>query len=295
MLTNDIALEKLWNLRQSSPTSVTSSHWSTVGGSSVIKTSNGWLLHGYAFGNYAPNTLKYKLGHLPKTFLCKKELKKSNCHPDIVKAAYRVLKKQNRLLTYDCVRQMLSLDSILRSVWIPTNVCVIGDGYGFLGSVLKEMGVSKVLSINLNDILFFDMYYTKMAFPEIDTVLMQDKEDYREPGLIFLRAEDFELLEGLSIDLYINICSFQEIEPSITKRYFGLMKTSISPVKYLYSCNREVKTLPDGVITHFSDIPWEETDMIFDEVPIWVNKFPKTKPPFWAHLDGSIRHRLVRL
>ena len=46
------------------------------------------------------------------------------------------------------------------------------------------------------------------------------------------------------IDLFINIASFQEMEPDILSNYFEIISSNKS---ILYHCNRHAKTLSEGL------------------------------------------------
>jgi len=261
-----------------------------------MKLSERWYFYTRGISNFIPSTPLNKTKQLIKTVNSNKLLDKYHVHRLIKAQSKDLARKQGRIHSYDCVRQALALNSIKDFISQTKCVCVIGDGYGYMGTLLKMMYPDMiVVSVNLNKILFFDVFYTRKVLSNTTLTLMQDKEDFGHSKMVFLRAEDYHLLQGLPIDFFINIASFQEMNPSITKQYFYYMNSSSKEKVYLYSCNRIEKTLPDGTITKFQDIPWNCTETLFNELPGWYQNYPISKPPFWKPLDGPVIHRLAIL
>ena len=176
---------------------------------------------------------------------------------------------------------------------------VIGDGYGFMTSLLKmRYPQATVICVNLGKVLMFDAAYTKMACPGENCSLIDKKEDFnnaKQGSVLFLEAEKYELLYSLPVGLFINISSMQELDRNAIKTYFDIMRSS-TVESLFYSCNRIEKELPDGTIIRFDDYPWDKKDeIIIDEKCPWCQKYPVNKPPFWRRLDGPTQHRLVKL
>ena len=175
--------------------------------------------------------------------------------------------------------------------------CVIGDGYGYFTSLLKYLDPNmKIICVNLGRTLFFDVLFTKKGFPDDESTIMESgcKPDSLV-SLNFCEAEHFERLNALPIDLFINIASMQEMDPTIVKAYFNYMRKSSSCEVYFYCCNREKKVLPDYTISEFKEYPWNDAHILLDELCPWYQKFPTSIPPFWKPFDGTTRHRIARL
>lgn len=293
MLLDSEILDYLYK-RIPEPSSVTSSHWQEIGKATVQKINGKWVFRASGISNFVPNNFLNRGRLVIKTKLANRLLNEYNCNDKLKLASVRLAKKQGRIHTHDCVRQALVINSVKDFLSQVKCVCVIGDGYGYLGTLLRiSYPHLKVVSVNLNKILFLDVYYTKKVLPDQSLILMQTKEDFGRCSMTFLRAEDYHLLESQPIDFFINVASFGEMNPRVSKQYFKYAQSSSSEKVYLYSCNREKKILPDGTITTFQDLPWAGTETMFNERPGWYQKYPISKPPFWKPLDGPMRHRLA--
>lgn len=307
MITNESILDYLYQHRQTAQTpNVTSSHWDTIGGSAITPTHGGWQATGRGFGNFIADTMPNRIRYMIRNRLAHGLLRTHGCRSDLVTAGRQVAKAQGRLFNYDCIRQVLALHDILQAIPIPQTICIIGDGHGFMGCLIKQIfPTCQIISVNLAKILFFDVYYTMIVFPRQAAILLTDHTDitgYRlppslsnDPPVLFLTAEDCQLMEGLNIGLFINIASFQEMEPNVINEYFRLMRTSVAATAYLYCCNRETKTLPDGTQVEFENYPWGDAQVVFQGYPEWYRRFPTTRPPFWHQFDGQMYHKLVRM
>ena len=240
---------------------------------------------------------------LPQFLSSRGLAKKYDCLADVWEVGCKVAKEHERILLFDCAKQMLTLSFLLKSLKIKTlseggirNVCIIGDGYGYMGSLIRKFDPKiNVIGVNLGRTLFFDVFYTQKSFPHESAVLFP-KKDSKSSNFMFLEAENYKLLDGLPIDLFINIASMQEMSQEVIVNYFHYMRNSSSVLPYFYCCNRLEKTLPCGEVVKLENYPWRNTDQILiDELCPWYQKFPTNYPPFWKHFDGPIGHRLVRL
>lgn len=179
-------------------------------------------------------------------------------------------------------------------------VCVIGDGYGFLTSLLRifDPGIS-VISVNLGRGLFFDVNQMKCVLPGEKAVLLDADGEVSVPPAqgttYFLEAENYHLLRGLRVDLFFNIASMQEMTKEVIATYFSLMRSSSASPTYFYCCNREIKTLPGGEETRFLDYPWDDAEILADGPCPWYGSQPVAYPPFVQRFAGPLRHRFVRL
>lgn len=207
-------------------------------------------------------------------------------------------------------RHSLTLDFLLENLGSNLNknssVCVIGDGYANMSSLLiASKSVSKVFLINLNKSLLLDLVSLKNTFPNPEFLnsicLVTDKKSLTKSldtkyKIVAISSMNYDLLQYCPLDLVININSMQEIDKHITKNYFDFMrKISAKRKLFFYCCNREVKKLPDGTIISFNEFPWKDCDVIIvDELCPWQKYYYSAYPPFLHKYDDTVRHRLVR-
>lgn len=236
------------------------------------------------FGTIRDNTIKNKFKYSIELALAKGLFDTYQCRFDLIHTGKMIAVRHNRLFDFDCVKQVLALDKILKN--IPTkirSVCIIGDGYGYLMSLVRAVFPDVfIVCINLKEILDIDEQYYRMINPNDSKVVFTDAKDYA-------RIKDYH------INLFINIVGMQEMNPPVIAKYFEYMRASKATNKYFYCCSRREKVLPDGTVTKFSDYPWENSEILLDELCPWYQEYPQSYPPFWKPFDGSIQHRLVKL
>ena len=235
----------------------------------------------------------------------KKRFKKLNrINKEITKVA-------NNSYNLSKLRHTLTLDFLLEVLGPKLkknpNVCVIGDGYAMMSSLLiATKSASKVFLINLNKSLLLDLVSLKNTFPNhqfLESIcLVSDKESLIESfdlkyKVVAISSMNLELLQYCPIDLAINICSMQEMDNHIIKKYFDYMRKIASErTMFCYCCNREVKKLPDGTVIDFFKYPWNDSDdILVDELCPWLQEYYSVYPPFFHSYDGDHRHRLVKL
>lgn len=274
----------------------TSSFWMNLSDSQIVtKTSNKFELSGYGFGEFIKNTFFNNLKNIPSKLFIKKLL--WNCDYQIIKDVRWIAKNSSRLFSYDLARQALILDKLkseLKNLEEKT-FCIIGDGYGVLGCLIKKhFPKSKIISVNLGRILLFDVYYSQLLFSDLKHSLIDLNQNLLLSDFNYIEAEKYMQLK-FNADIFINVCSMGEMDPKDIKNYFKSMREQKNET-FFYSCNRISKKLNDGQIIKFSDYPWHKDDtIIFDELCPWHQKYPKNKPPFICKFDGPIQHRLVNI
>lgn len=292
---------------------VTSSHWHHIGRHKVEIRNGYWFAQGNGFGDcVAPNPWS-RFKFLPRKILMYFIIKKFNCPSYLIEIGRSVADNSERLYDYDCIRQILSLNEILKQLGVNAinythNVlsrksikvaCVIGDGYGYFSTLLKTFAPEiNVISVNLGRTLFFDVLYSQKCLTAQNPVLLKKKDNkyklLEKNTLVFCEAENYHILEGMPIDLFINITSMQEMNPLIINKYFEYIKSSASNPVYFYCCNRLEKMLPDGTVTRFMEYPWTYSTVMLDELCPWFQVYPISRPPFWVRFDGQIQHRFVK-
>ena len=247
------------------------------------------------------------------SYLWKLADKKGIC--SLVKTSLRVTKRMGLFFTYECFRQMCSLVLIRRHLKKRKriNVIIIGDGYGFFSSLIKEIYPdSRILLVDLGWVLLFQTYYCAKAHPDAEhylvtpsAKLVQNQLDY---DFIYCPAENLNLVDSLSFDLAINTISMQEMNKETIEFYFNYLRQNMASQNLFYCCNREKKELPSGDGVEFLKYLWSENDVhLVDEYSPWHTHFvslhtlkngPKLlnfRIPFINYFDGPHRHRLSKL
>lgn len=179
--------------------------------------------------------------------------------------------------------------------------CVIGDGQSnFVSLAIKSNSFSKIISVNLSEVLLSDLDLIEELDLREDIGLATSVSEFRQMlndprfSLIMLRATDSHFLTNSQVDLFVNIASFQEMNQRLVESYFQIIKSNGS---YLYCCNREHKRLYGGEILDFSLYPWGGSETLLDELCPWHKYFYDFKSISLfrrGEYDGSIRHRLAK-
>ena len=146
---------------------VTSSYWRTIGKQTVSKKKNAYQLSGYAFGDYKSKNMINHLKDIPMKILLSLLLKNYHLPDYLLQAGKTILNKSGFLPSVDSYKQLLTYDTILKtlnnidkSIFSQFScICIIGDGYGFLSSLIKLINPNiKIISVNLGRTLFFDVF-----------------------------------------------------------------------------------------------------------------------------------------
>jgi len=220
------------------------------------------------------------------------------------------MERQDRAYSLDVLRQSLTLAFLKRH--IPglngeSVVGVIGDGFAAMTTLLLASGLAKkVVLVNLNKTLLVDLAYFQRWARErsgfgfrlvVDPAGMVESIAAKDVSLIAIQASNHALLRQAPMDLAVNIASMQEMDPPVIAAYFeDLRHASERRQLDFYCCNREEKRLPDGVVTRFSEYPWQSSDQVLvDELCAWHQQYYSMYPPFYRNYDGPARHRLVKM
>jgi len=201
--------------------------------------------------------------------------------------------KSGQIFGYDVTRMALTIEFLERYIGNldSKSFCLIGDGYGRFGSILKSIFPNcKIIYINLGRTLLFDYVYTSKVFPNRNHLVIRTQNELSK-DFSYIEAERYREIK-IEAEIFINIASMQEMNMSTIKDYFSLIKSQSHPI-YFYCANRISKKLPDGSVINFNEYPWEGMKVIVDELCPWHQKFPSIKPPFVGKFDGPIQHRLV--
>ena len=233
----------------------------------------------------------------------------------LIKPSLSLTKRMGLAFNYACFRQICSLALIRDTMRVEGKLkaIIIGDGYGFLASLIKERYPnSLILLVDLGKILLFQAYYCGKAHPTRSHYLLTNSQELNQNKLqhdfIYCPAEHLKMVDSLSFDLAINIASMQEMNQETIEQYFSYLRGHLRQDNLFYCCNREEKIMPGGEVSQFSRYPWSNKDVhLVDEYCPWYTHFlALTKSergptvfgiriPFVNYFDGQIRHRLTVL
>ena len=291
----------------STPEDLISSHWKLQ--HSKVKVGSG-------FGDLQNESVAYKLCSWLTIagYICRLPKRKSLL--EMMPKAMKLARKMGVLFSYDCFRQLCSLNLILQELSHISdkkkNFLVIGDGYGYLSALIEEfVPGSTICLVDLGKTLLFQANYCQIAYPSCSHYLVTKDFDLLScPDVDFLYCpiEYLDKLNILSFDVAINIASMQEMNRKTIGKCFQFLRQNMSSHNLFYCCNREEKKMPGGEISSFFSYPWRNHDVhIVDELCPWHLYFvsmsrEKNGPrlfnvriPFVHYFDGSHRHRLTVL
>lgn len=282
------------------PVELLSSHWRNFSSKINVKIDNNGNIRqfsGYGFGD-----LQYtKLVNRFFNFLC--NLSYFVKLPDkmdlffLCGRAKRNLKIIDSYLSYDCFRQAVSLSVIRKHLKVKEdgafNVLIIGDGYGFLSSLIKSVYPKcRIVLADIGNVLLFQAVNLQKIF--LDSRHCFATDDTKLADFIYCPAEHLEDVEDLKYKLIINVASMQEMDYSVINRYFDYMRKYVARDNLFYCCNRVEKKLPEGEILQFHKYPWVEGDIhLVDEEPQYYKYYMNYKWPFVHFFDGKMHSRLT--
>ena len=221
----------------------------------------------------------------------------------------RIAERQNRIFTHDMMRQILTLafiDAKSDGLQGQDAVLVIGDGYGFLSSlVLAAYPDKKVICVNLTKSLLVDALFVEKGDPAIKFALCDNADELTgalsDPSINFLlvQADNVDILETAPIGLAINVVSMQEMDLPVVEKYFRILRQNPANVTIFYCCNKLMKQLPDKSRIKFENYPWAPDDIVLhDSICTWSQWYYSKRFPFWHYRFGVERiiwHRLANL
>lgn len=281
-----------------------SSHWKKFGAKIDVQIDqSGELkaLKGYGFGDLEkPHFLSKIL-----KYLCNFSYFITSPHKkDLVflsKKARPNLKKIESFLSYDCFRQLCSLCTIRQHFNFGEkesfDILVIGDGYGFLSSVLKSVyPKSRITLIDIGKVLLFQARNLQVIHPEASHRLFNGTGNIEESDFLYVPAEKSQEIRNKKYRLIINIASFQEMNYETIDTYFNLLRSNAAKDNLFYCCNRQRKVLFEDEVIEFSKYPWHfEDNHLVDEICPFYRYYFSARFPFIRKFDGPIRHRVTNL
>lgn len=230
----------------------------------------------------------------------------------MMRIAMPLAKRMGFPFTYDCFRQVCTFVMLSKDVSREKqfNVIIIGDGYGFLASLIKEVFPNaRVHLIDLGKTLIFQCHYCHKAHPGKNHYLINNDGSGSmrnfEADFTYCPAENLHKLDSVTFDWAVNIVSMQEMNNATIQNYFDFLRKHITEDHFFYCCNREEKIMPGGEVSHFMSYPWHDQDRhLIDEICPWQKHIITShrtengptlfnrRIPFINYFDGNIRHRL---
>lgn len=222
----------------------------------------------------------------------------------------RCLAKQHRALDNDACRHAFTFALLSRFLDLSKCpvVCCIGDGQAnFVGPALESRIFQKVISVNLPEVLLSDLELLKLTSYNSNSIsVCKTSEDLSRSindesiRLIMIPAGFCDILFRQSINLFVNIASFGEMENQSIEKYFQIIKSSLCG-SFFYCCNRSEKKLIGGECTRFDAYPWSSCDdILIDELCPWHQRFYTIMAKKYLPIprvnrlyDGVFHHRLV--
>ena len=221
------------------------------------------------------------------------------------KAARIIAKLQGRQYDLDLLRHVLTLVFLRKHIRIESAnlpICVIGDGYGNMTSViLATIPKSKVIIINLHKSLIVDLICIKRGVPNINYAVARTSEELgkclssEEVRVVAIGANDAKIINGVDLALAINIESMMEMDPPIIQNYFDLLRSGPADTTLFYCCNLEFKKFSGEGTSNFYEYPWRDDDKILiHETCPWTKIRYGNTFPFFSRRVSDV-HRLVHL
>ena len=187
------------------------------------------------------------------------------------KKTLEIAKKQNRVLDFDFLRMVFTYHFLIEIKKIKfSKICIIGDGKSNLTSIFRTINPDvKIYYINLVEAMMQDYQILSKSnlITNLNHTIVEKQSDLNiDSKIYFIPSFNANFIMKNKIDLFINIVSFQEMEPHILSNYFEIISSNKS---ILYHCNRHTKTLDGGDVVKLSDYPIGNGKIILDEQCPW--------------------------
>ena len=154
-----------------------------------------------------------------------------------------IIKYENFFVDTNLLNEISWLSSINKKTDIIKNakiICEIGSGFGSLASKIKKINqFSKYILIDLPESNILSSFYLSKLFPKkvfllngVNDINNQDLED-----IDFIILNPNTNFNNLSVDLFINTRSMQEMNLKNIAKYFNLVQKNISNNGYLININ----------------------------------------------------------
>jgi hypothetical protein len=285
-----------------------SSHWREFHERSVADLDeSGLRLLGYGFGDLEDHSIPRRVVSAVGVAAQLRALPDGAVRAGDLVAGRAVVRRMGLRFSQDALRQVCTMRLLRDRLGLDAapspRILVVGDGYGVLSALLREvLPAVRLVLVDLGKTLLFQAFYCQLAHPGAEHALVGS---VTPDAFTYCPAESLDEIPG-TFDLAINIASMQEMEAVAVAGYFRFMRERA--VSWFYCCNRLRKVLPDGDISEFLSYPWDEQDEhIVDSPCPWHQWYVGAPPhgsgprvlnfpiPFVHAYDGVHHHRLTRL
>ena len=288
-------------------------YWQHYGSGTVVqRKGDDVVMKPFGFEPVAPLNRSMQVAHRIERLLYWPVTARFRSYPAVWRLAVRLARDLSSDPNFN-VFKAACVASVLSDHWnvsgaTPRTVAVIGDGYGFLGALIRRrLPESRLYCIDLPKTLMFQARTHETADPAASMALL-GTSGFSEPAQITLvLPQDVEQVPE-DLDCAINVASMQEMTTTSIAAYFAFLRRRSTPHSRFYCVNRFDKELPGGERTRFYDYPWQADDEVFlDEpcpyyrhfiAPYTLRRGPRMlglRVPYLNYFDGVHIHRLVRL
>jgi hypothetical protein len=226
----------------------------------------------------------------------------------------RVCRRAGLDPTLDAFRQLCTLELLMRhesrlAAGAHPRFLVIGDGFGVLGSLVKEVWPdASIVLVDLGQTLLFQVVHCQKAHPTSIHALIDQAAGLDRVDFLYCPSDRLEAIESLDFDVAVNVASMQEMAPDTVAAYFAFLRRRLKPANLFYCCNRERKRLPGGEESAFMTYPWLPADRLLVDGPCpwhqyyfttgWARQGPRVAGvpvPLVGYYEGRHLHRLAVL
>lgn len=313
-------VEQLYNdyyVDNKTPEKFYSSYWKFWHSQSKVKLNKGKVskIDGVGFGELQARSWA---NHFLSWLSIQAHLKQLPNHQELrslIQVGIPLAKSMGLKFTNDCFRQVCVFALIRSKLKTDSpRVLIIGDGYGFLSGLIKKMlPEAKLCLIDLGKTLFFQALDLQKAFPQAKHFLASENKvaASSQGGIdfVYCPAQCLEMIDDMSFDLAINVCSMQEMNDETVRTYFQFLRSHLVQDNLFYCCNRLERKMEGGEVSRFYSYPWDAQDTHYvDEACPWNQFFMAVHPakngpkvfnvirvPWISYYDGPINHRLTKM
>ena len=291
----------------------TSSHWKHYGQEVVAQVQEDELrLNAVGFSAVAPSSPFQRVLNVLEHLSYRPVTARYRSFAAIWPLAERLARRLGGAADFGVFKSAAVL-SLLSDHWLdlrlqPKTFALIGDGFGFLGALIRELRPNAVLfNIDLPRMLVFQARTLERADPRATTGVLLPTGASSERQITFVPPDAIGGIPG-PIDCAINIASMQEMNSTSVQGYFTFLRQRSGPDSRFYCLNRARKEMPAGEVSEFLRYPWSDSDQVFIDEPCPFYRYflavhtrrqgptiAGRRLPFVNYFDGLHAHRLVHL
>jgi putative sugar O-methyltransferase len=192
------------------------------------------------------------------------------------------LRIDNRDVTQDLCQTVLDVTTIIEHTKFRRDdrftVYELGAGHGRMGyALLKSFPNARYVVIDIPPALYVSQWYLTTLFPALPTLKFRETWGEEElkgalgsARLVFLSPDQVERLPDLSCDIFINICSLQEMSTEQVENWFAQIDRLCSGYFYTKQYFEHENSI-DGLVIRQVDYPVREN---------WKQVFTRPSPTF---------------